>query len=222
MTVRDLLPLLPDPAELRARCRGIALLDSILDPHAPVHAFVRDWREGVDLATMDNGSGDQYAIVFDPAGVFLYGFDHESDASPWRDEDHEHWPGLLDGLPAPLAHYAQTPEFQFEGFFDATVCAWRESGDAEWRCGPVEFGAEETDGAEGLFGLLVDAGPGAYAGFAEDYFERSVDRGAVAAVLAGDPLTRRTVESLCVGADFGAVAARARAMGFGEPAGSRK
>ncbi|MCX4683881.1 hypothetical protein OG401_06070 [Kitasatospora purpeofusca] len=219
MTVRDLLPLLPDPAELRARCRGIALLDSILDPYAPTHAFVRDWREGVDLATMDNGSGDQYAIVFDPAGVFLYGFDHESDASPWRDEDREHWPGLLDGLPAPLAHYAQTPEFQFEGFFDATVCAWRECGAAEWRCGPVEFGPEERDGAEELFGLLVDAGPEAYAGFAEDYFERPVDRGAVAAVLAGDPLTRRTVESLSAGADFGAVAARARAMGFGESAG---
>ncbi|MEV0189809.1 hypothetical protein AB0I39_14890 [Kitasatospora purpeofusca] len=219
MTVRDLLPLLPDPAELRARCRGIALLDSILDPHAPMHAFVRHWREGVDLATMDNGSGDDYAIVFDPAGVFLSGFDHESDASPWRDEDREHWPGLLDGLPASLAHYAQTPEFQFEGFFDATVCAWRERAAAEWRCGPVEFGAGETDGAEGLFGLLVGEGPEAYAGFAEDCFGRPVDRAAVAAVLAGGPLTRRTVEALSTGADFEAVAARARAMGFGEPAG---
>ncbi|MDY0815448.1 hypothetical protein [Kitasatospora purpeofusca] len=220
MTVRDLLPLLPEPAELRARCRGIALLDSILDRHVPMHAFVRDWRTGVDLATMDNGSGDQYAIVFDPAGVFLYGFDHESDATPWRDEDREHWPGLLDGLPASLAHYARTPEFQFEGFFDATVCAWRESGGDGWSCGPVRFGPEETDGAEGLFGLLVDGGPEAYAGFAEDYFERPVDRGAVAAVLAGAPLTRRAVGSLSAAADFGAVAARARAMGFGGPAGS--
>ncbi len=69
----------------------------------------------------------------------------------------------------------------------------------------MEFGAEETDGAEGLFGLLVDAGPEAYVGFAEDYFERPVDR---EAVLAGDPLTRRTVEVLSVGADFGAVVAR--------------
>ncbi|WP_406095643.1 hypothetical protein [Kitasatospora purpeofusca] len=220
MTVRDLLPLLPDPAELRARCRGIALLDSILDRHVPRHGFVRDWRAGVDLATMDNGSGDQYAIVFDAAGVFLYGFDHESDASPWRDEDREHWPGLLDGLPASLAHYAQAPEFQFEGLFDATVCAWRESGAAEWRCGPVEFAPDETDGAEGLFGLLVDGDPEAYAGFAEDYFERAVDREAVAAVLAGAPLTRRTVESLSADADFGAVVARARAMGFDEPDGS--
>ncbi|MFJ4667621.1 hypothetical protein [Kitasatospora purpeofusca] len=83
----------------------------------------------------------------------------------------------------------------------------------------MEFGAEERGGAERLFGLLVDAGPEAYARFAEDHFERPVDRGAVAAVLAGGPLTRGTVEALSVGADFGAVAARARAMGFGEPAG---
>ncbi|WP_328958270.1 hypothetical protein [Kitasatospora purpeofusca] len=126
---------------------------------------------------------------------------------------------LLPLLPASLAHYAQTPEFRFEGFFDATVCAWRESGAAEWRCGPVEFAPGETDGAEGLFGLLVDGGPEAYAGFAEDYFECAVDRGAVAAVLAGAPPTRRTVESLSADADFEAVAARARAMGFGEPTG---
>ncbi|SDT81938.1 hypothetical protein SAMN05216371_6893 [Streptomyces sp. TLI_053] len=220
MTVRDLLPLLPDPAELRARCLGIALLDSILDRHVPTHSFVRDWREGVDLAWMDNGSGDLYAIVFDPAGVFLYGFDHESDATPWRGEDREHWPGLLDGLPASLAHYVQEPEFRFEGFFDATVCAWRESGAARWRCGPVEFAPGETDGAEGLFGLLADGSPEAYVAFAEDCFGREVDRAAVAAVLAGAPLTRRTVEALSPGADFGAVVARARAMGFGEPAGS--
>ncbi|MFD8316817.1 hypothetical protein [Kitasatospora purpeofusca] len=86
----------------------------------------------------------------------------------------------------------------------------------------MEFGPGETDGAEGLFGLLLDGSPEAYAGFAEDHYERPVDRGAVAAVLAGGPLTRCTVGALSADADFGAVVARARAMGFGEPAGSRK
>ncbi|MEE1821642.1 hypothetical protein PUR61_05445 [Streptomyces sp. BE20] len=217
MTVRELVSLLPDPAVLLARCRAIALLDGILDAHAPTHSFVCDWREGVDLALMDNGSGDQYAIVFDPAGVFLYGFDHESDASPWREEDRAHWPSLLDGLPASLAHYAETPEFQFEGFFDATVCAWRESGASEWRCGPVEFAPDESDGADWLFGLLVDGSPDAYVSFAEDYFERAVDREAVAAVLQGAPLTRRTVAALSPSVDFDAVAGQARRLGCSAP-----
>jgi hypothetical protein len=214
MTVHELVTLLPGPAVLLTRCRAFALLDAILDAHFPTHSFVPDWREGVGLACMDNGSGDQYAIVFDPAGVFLYGFDHESDATPWREEPRKHWPGLLDGLPASLAHYSAEPEFQFEGFFDATVCSWRETGATAWQCGPVEFAADESDGAGWLFDLLSDGSPEAYVDFAEDYYERPVDRDAVEAVLAGSPLNRRTVASLSSTADFATVAAQARALGF--------
>ncbi|WP_206300188.1 hypothetical protein [Streptomyces mangrovisoli] len=213
MTVRDLVPLLPEPAELRARCRAIALLDAILGPYAPTHTYRPNWRDGVDLACMDNGGGDQYAIVFDPAGVFLYGFDHESTATPWREEERAHWPGLLDGLPASLAGYPETPEFQCAGFFDATVCVWRETGDTEWRCGPVEFAPDASDGADWLFDVVVDRSPRAYLRFAEQYFERSVDPDAVAAILAGSPLTRRTVACLSPTVDYGAVAERARGLG---------
>ncbi|MFF0298356.1 hypothetical protein ACFYST_33450 [Kitasatospora sp. NPDC004614] len=214
MTVRELVSLLPEPAVLRDRCRAIAMLDVILDGYGLMHTFVPGWREGVDLARMENGGGDLYAIVFDPAGVFLYGFDHESDATPWREEDRAHWPGLLDGLPASLARYAKEPEFQFEGFFDASVCAWREAGDSAWRCGPVEFGPHESDGGGWLFDLVVDGSPDAFVGFAEDYYERSVDRDAVAAVLAGAPLTRAVVASLRASADFDIVAGQARKLGW--------
>ncbi|MEU1823079.1 hypothetical protein ABZ502_11680 [Streptomyces abikoensis] len=214
MTVHDLVAALPGPTVLAARSRAFALLGSILDASAPMHTFVPGWRGSADLACMENGSGDQYAIVFDAAGVFLHGFDHECDATPWREEPRAHWPGLLDGLPASLAHYPVDPEFQFDGFFDATVCAWYETGADGWRCGPVEFGAGESDGAEWLFDLLADGSPGAYAEFAEDYYERQVDPGAVAAVLAGAPLTRRTVASLSPTADFDAIATQARTLGY--------
>ncbi|GAA2746707.1 MULTISPECIES: hypothetical protein [Kitasatospora] len=214
MTVRELLSSLPDPTTLRAHCRAVALLDAVLDPRDPLHTFVPDWREGADLARMVNGSGDEYAVVFDPAGVFLYGFDHESDATPWREDDRVHWPGLLDGLPAALSAYPSAPLFQCEDFFDATVCLWRETGDGEWRSGPVEFEDGETDGSDWLFDLLVDRSPDAYLRHAADYYELSVDRDAVAAVLAGTPLTRRSVAALSASADFATVADRARRIGF--------
>ncbi|MGK4584357.1 hypothetical protein [Kitasatospora sp. HPMI-4] len=214
MTVHELVTLLPEPAVLLARCRALALLDTILDEDTPTHSFVSDWREGVGLASMDNGSGDQYGIVFDPAGVFLYGFDHESDATPWREEPRAHWPGLLDGLPAALAHYSAAPELQFKGFFDATVCAWREADATTWQCGSVEFADDESDGAGWLFSLLTDGSPEAYVEYAEDYHERPVDRDAVKAVLTGSPLNRRTVASLSSTADFETVAAQARALGY--------
>jgi hypothetical protein len=82
------------------------------------------------------------------------------------------------------AHYAQAPEFQSDGFFDATVCAWYESGAASWQCGPVEFAADETDGADWLFELLTEADDArAFASFAEDHHECFVDREAVEAVM---------------------------------------
>ncbi|MFE4862904.1 hypothetical protein [Streptomyces sp. NPDC056670] len=214
MTVHALLPLLPAPDVLLARCRALALLDSILDQEAPAHTFLSGWRGGVDLACMENGSGDQYAVVFDPAGVFLYGFDHECDATPWRESPRAHWPGLLEGLPSSLAHYAAAPEFDFDGFFDATVCVWREKDAEAWDCGPVEFAADESDGADWLFELLADGSADAYVGFAEDYFERAIDRDAVAAIMARAPLSRRTVTSLSSTADFEAVAAQARTLGY--------
>ncbi|MFU2340991.1 hypothetical protein [Streptomyces albidoflavus] len=163
---------------------------------------------------MDNGSGDQYAIAFDPAGVFLHGFDHECAATPWRVWPRAHWPGLLDGLPPSLAHYPEDPEFQFEEFLDATVCVWREKNAPTWSCGPVTFTADESDGADWLFTLLTDGTPDTYVAYAEDYFERPVTRTAVATVQSGTPLTRETVTALSPTADFAAVALRARELGY--------
>ncbi|NVI29625.1 hypothetical protein EK410_09700 [Streptomyces sp. CAI-17] len=214
MTVHTLVTALPDPEVLRARCRALALLDALLDPGVPTHTFFPEWRPGVDLALMDNGSGDQYAIAFDPAGVFLHGFDHECAATPWRVWPRAHWPGLLDGLPPSLAHYPEDPEFQFEEFLDATVCVWREKNAPTWSCGPVTFTADESDGADWLFTLLTDGTPDTYVAYAEDYFERPVTRTAVATVQSGTPLTRETVSALSPTADFATVALRARELGY--------
>jgi hypothetical protein len=214
MNVHDLVSALADPDVLRARCRALTMLDVVLDGFAPKHGYFPGWREGVDLATMENGSGDLYGIVFDPAGVFLYGFDHECDATPWREWPRAHWPGLLEGLPAALAHYPADPELQFEGFFDATVCAWRETGATSWQCGPVVFEPGESDGASWLFGVLTDGSAEAVCSDAEDYYERPVDRQAVDALLAGAPLNPRTVGALNPAAAFEAMAERARLLGY--------
>ncbi|MCC3769416.1 hypothetical protein [Streptomyces sp. UNOC14_S4] len=213
MTVHDLVSALPEPADLLARCRALALLDSVVADRWAMYTFQAEWRDGVGLAWMENGSGDSYGIVFDPAGVFLFGIDHECPATPWREEPRAHWPGLLDGLPAALARYPTLPELQLEGFFDATICVWRETGAAAWQCGPVAFGADESDGADWLFELLTADGPEAYAEYAEDMYKRRLAPEDVGAVLAGEPLTRRLVAALSDTADFEAVAVQARALG---------
>ena len=216
VTVHDLIAGLPEPNALMARCRAFAVLDAVFEIGYPTYTFTAEWSEGVALAQMSNGSGDLYAIVFEPAGVFFYGFDHESEATPWRDEDHTHWPGLLEGIPESLAQWTREPAFLFQDFFDATVCAWRESADTEWRCGPVVFENADTDpdGAKHLFGTLLDGTAAAYAHYALDYFERTVDPDAVAAVLAGEPLTEAIVLTLNPEASYPEVVAVARSAGY--------
>ena len=192
------------------------MLDAVFESQYPTYSFTAEWSPGVALAQMSNGSGDLYAIVFEAAGVFLYGFDHESEVSPWRDEDHEHWPGLLDGLPDSLAHWAREPAFLFQDFFDATVCAWRAADDVAWRCGPVEFeeASVDPDGAEHLFGTLMAGTAAAYAEYARDYFERDIDIDAVGAVLDGRPLTTAVVGALNADAVYADVARTAAAVGY--------
>jgi len=217
VTVHDLIRRLPDPDALKARCRAFAVLDAVFDSGYPTYTFTPGWGgSGVDLAQMDNGSGDLYAIVFEQAGVFLYGFDHESEVSPWRDDDHEHWPGLLQGLPESLAKWTREPAFLFQDFFDATICVWRETADTEWRHGPVEFddGDADFDGANNLFGALAAGDAHAYATYATDYFEQEVDVAAVAAVLAGAVLTEEVVHALNPEAAFAEVVRAAAKAGY--------
>ncbi|MBV1849331.1 hypothetical protein [Catellatospora tritici] len=230
MTVHDLVQQLPPADTLLHRCRAFALLDAVFDQRYRRHTFAAAWGpRGVPLAGMDNYSGDEYTIVFDPSGVLLLGFDHESPATPWRDDDHEHWPGLLDGVPDPLTGYLREPAFLFEDFLDVTVVAWLETGDRTWRHGPVDFSElldEDTpdpDGSAHLFGLLADGSATAYVEFAADYFGRNVDAVAVAAVLAGQPLRPEIVAALAPEADFAAVAVDALAMGYPlAPSGDRQ
>lgn len=215
VTVQDLTARLPEPETLRAACRAFGVLDSVFATEYPKYHFTAAWRDGVDLAHMENGGGDQWDIVFEPAGVFLYGFDHESEATPWRDEPRAHWPGLLDGLPASLARWTEEEAFQFEDFFDATVCIWREAGDTAWRCGPVEFDghASSDDGSSWMFNDIAEGTAEAYLDHAENYFERRIDADAVRAVLVGEPLTAELVRTLNPDADFGKVAEIARRAG---------
>lgn len=213
MPVHELLPALPEPRELRRRCRAFAVLDVILTERYQTHMFNPAFTPGVALAQMDNGSGDNYNIIFDPAGVIGFGFDHESDISPWREDPREHWPGLLDGIPQYLAHYVDEPAFNFDGVLDATVCFWREDHDPAWRCGPVVFDGED-DGAGWMFETLVGEPVSAYESFARDYFQRHIDVDAVARVLAAEPLTPALVAALNPERDVAGALAAAAAMDY--------
>ncbi|MFF7209367.1 hypothetical protein ACFZAU_02385 [Streptomyces sp. NPDC008238] len=201
VTVHDVAPLLPSIAELRDHCRALAMLEAILSPEweRRYHSFDAVWDADEEMASLRNGSGDEYAIVFSAAGAFIRGFDHESPVSPYGSEDHEPWPGVVDEVPEAFRAYVEEPAFcDEEGVPVATVCLWRGPGDDAWRHGSVDLPAdrEDADGASYLFELLTDRSPEAFRAFAEDYYEVPVDLDAVRHVKALRPLTAEVVATL--------------------------
>ncbi|MGP3683359.1 hypothetical protein ACTVZO_01380 [Streptomyces sp. IBSNAI002] len=202
MTVHDVARALPGMEELREHCRGIAMLDAVLSPEwdARYYCFDAQWDEGEQMASMRDGMGGEYAIVFSAAGAWVRGFDHESPMSPWARMDAPRvWPGVLDDVPDAFRPYVTEAAFCDEDVATVTCCVWRAAGDTAWRAGTITFpeaGDGDPDGADMLFELLVDRSPEAYAAWASAYYETPVDVEAVRALLARRPLTPEILAAL--------------------------
>jgi hypothetical protein len=179
VSVLEVAAALPGPEELLRRSQALAMCDAIMSPAWEDRYYSVDsaWRpdRGERMASMRNGSGDEYSIVFSPAGVFIRGLDHEAPDSP----------GLFDDVPGVFA--TQVTEPAFSG--GSNVCLWRETGDDRWH-------GRGHDGAAWLFELLIEGTAEAYREFAEDYYEEAVDLDAVREVFAMRPLTGTLVRRL--------------------------
>jgi hypothetical protein len=199
--VPDLIRQLPEISIVRDRCRSMAMLDAILSPEWECRYFSFDsrWSPKEEMASMRDGSGNEYSIVFSPAGAYARGFDHESPMTPYRVTPPALWPGLFDGVPEAFRAQVAEPAFSDNGMPRATVCFWREQSDIAWRTSavdPLPEGVEDDGSAEWLFGVLLDGRPEAYQRFAEEYYEVAVDIRAVAHVYALRPLTQAIVSLL--------------------------
>ncbi|WP_433040701.1 hypothetical protein [Dactylosporangium sp. CS-033363] len=202
MTVYDVAAKLPPIDVLRDRCKALAVLERIIDGGEPYYAYTTRWGDD-EAALMSNGSGDEWSVVFTAQGAFIRVFDHESPMTPYRDEDHELWPGLLDGLPSAFRAQVEEPAFGDEdGQFSATAVLWRRAGDDRWHAGegidfPPPRGPYDTDiDGSGMLAILLDDIVDRFAEFAADYYEIEIDRTAVEHIVAHRPLTEAVVRAL--------------------------
>lgn len=202
MSVHEVTRHLPAIPVVRERSRAMAMLDAIMSPEweSRYYSFDSHWAPGEEMASMRDGSGNAYSIVFSQVGAYARGFDHESPMSPYRVTPPTPWPGLFDGLPEVFRPHAAEPAFSApDGTPFVTVCFWRERTDTEWRsgnAGPLPPGVKDDGSAEWLFDVLLDGRPEAYQEFAEEYYEADVDIEAVRHVYALRPLTPDVVASL--------------------------
>ncbi|KJK47950.1 hypothetical protein UK23_18725 [Lentzea aerocolonigenes] len=219
MTAYDVARCLPAIPELRVLCRALAALDVVLAPGSEdrYHLYSTTWAPGEELASMYDGAGNEYSIVFTAAGAYVRGFDHESSMSPYATDDEEPWPGVLDTVPDVFRECVEESAFSDEfGTPCVTVCLWREHGDTVWRHGDITFpdGSQDPDGADWLFALLTNRTPEAFREWAQDYYGQSVDLDAVRHVYTGRPLTSDVVTALNPATTLAAVADHLVATGY--------
>ena len=136
ISTRDLSPL-PDILNLRRPCQSLAMLDAIIEPDWEMryHSFATHWRTDEEMASMRNGSGDEYSISFNPVGALLRGFAHESAMSPYRTKPPLPWPGVYD-VPSVFVEFLANTAFLA---MDATFCIWRTRSDTSWQRGNINF-----------------------------------------------------------------------------------
>ncbi|MGW7607020.1 hypothetical protein ACWGKW_07005 [Streptomyces sp. NPDC054766] len=218
VTIHDVARQLPEISALRDHCRSMAMLEAILSPEwADRHySFDAHWSAGEEVASMRDGSGDEFSIVFSAVGAYIRGFAHESHMSPYANDGP--WPGVLDDVPEPFRSCVEEPAFADEdGMPVVTACAWREVGDEAWNTGTIEFpddGASDPDGSEHLFRLLADRSAEAFQHFAEDYYEIPLPLAAIQHVFALRPLTSEVVAALNPEAAMGALAKDIAEIGY--------
>ena len=188
--------MLPDIDALRRLSQSLAMLDAIISPQweSRYYSFNSTWGSGEMMASMRNGSGDDYFLLFNAAGAILKGFAHESPMTPYANRDYKVWPGVLDNVPTEFASFLSEPAFTLE---DTTFCLWRRHADSNWQVGEIEYPSDDLDpdGSDALL-VILDGQAATYQEFAESYYERSVDLSSVEKIYQHRPLTQELISAL--------------------------
>lgn len=186
---------LPDIDHLKALSRSLAMLEAILCPEWEYryYSFTAHWNEGEMMASMRNGSGDEYFILFHSAGAIIKGFAHEAPMTPYTFDPPRVWPGVLDAVPEIFASFLAQPAFVIN---ETTFCIWRSYHDSAWQRGKIDFPDHpDPDGSHALLAIL-DGRPQTYHTFAETYYERPIALDAVIQVYNHQPVTEALVRTL--------------------------
>ncbi|MBW8184896.1 hypothetical protein [Shewanella nanhaiensis] len=186
---------MPEISELKKLLQSLAMLDAIMSPEwdERYYSFNSKWDENEQMGSMRNGCGDDFSVLFNQAGCFVKGFDHESAMSSWNTGKQQPWPNLLKGLPPEFLAASKEPAFSMENI---SFCIWKLHSVNSWRIGDFEFAVgEDPDGSEYLLEIF-DGDPDTYRVFAQEYYEVDLDIAVIEKVYRHLPLTDRLVKSI--------------------------
>lgn len=196
----DLLPSIP---MVRRITQSLAMLDAILCPEWEdrYYSFDSGWGPGEEMASMRNGSGDDWFLLLDSTGAALKGFAHE------LADDLSLSQNIQVQVPADFSSFLSEPAFSMQ---HATFCYWRKANDSSWR---KVSSSLTDDGSDEMLALLL-SGPSGYKEWAEDYYEVPVSLEAVVALFSHQPLNDAVILALNPDADLDATYAEANEIGY--------
>ena len=168
------------------------MLDAILSPDWQYrhYSFNSRWSAGEQMASMRNGSGDEWFLLFAPWGAALKGFAHESTLA--RD------PGfpahIQQSLPPGFTSFLHEAAFSMH---EATFCLWRAHAGPRWSVVSPDSAPASAygDGSAAMLSIL-NGNPLTYQTWAQDHYEREVPLSAVRAIYEHRPLDEALLATL--------------------------
>ncbi len=193
--MREILSKLPDVETLKKLSQSLAMLDAIISPdwENRYYSFNSKWSEKEKVASMRDGSGDDYFILFDLQGAIIKAFAHESSMSPHVNQPIKVWTGIFESVPTEFKSFLSEPAFSLES---TTFCIWRRFSDSTWQIGEINYPqGNDPDGMNELLAIL-DNNPLTYQKWAEYYFEKEIPLSSVKYVYEHQILTSEILKSL--------------------------
>lgn len=134
------------------------------------YSFDHAWDPTSDqrMASMRNGSGDEWFLLFQPGGGFLKAF--------WHEHPHDDVAKIYDGLPSPLQPQLQEPAFSMAY---VTVGGWHDGATRTLRGNAAPLQEQLA---------ILSGDPERYRAYAAEYFAVELPVDAIAHALAGKPL----------------------------------
>jgi hypothetical protein len=202
--------LIPEITTVQRRAKALAMVEAIVCPSwdGRFYSYNCKWAEGEEMASMRNGEGDDWFLLFGAFGAGIKGLAHETQLA--RDE--ELLAEARRSIPATFASFLDEPAFGWDGL---SFCYWRAPQDRMWSrlTHPRAERRELDDGSCELLALL-HAPAEAYVEFAQGYYEVDLPLAVVQAIYRHDPLTDELVRSLNPALSLAAAAADAAEIGF--------
>lgn len=183
---------LPDIETLRQITQSIAMLDAIISPEWEYryYSYNSKWGQNQQMASMRNGCGDDWFLLFDAHGAALKGCAHEYSLAG----DAAFSAQIKKIVPSAFSSFLYEPAFNME---NASFCLWRGCSDPGWSVVTPANGriTPQEDGSADLMGIF-DGIPETYRDFAVDYYEREIALGPVQAIYGHQVLNKDLVSNL--------------------------